>query len=66
MADSTVVLMDGATRRSTPLPPQTVQALKGLAKRDRGRVRTLAALSLRAPALRAVAKRAMKLVGAGA
>ena len=31
-----------------------------------GRVRTLAALSLRAPALRAVAKRAMKLVGVGA
>ena len=66
IADSTVVLMDGTTRRSTPLPPQTVQALKGLARPDQGRVRALAALSLRAPTLRAVAKRAMKLVGVGA
>jgi len=66
VADSTVVLMDGTTRRSTPLPPQTVQALNRLAKADLGRGGTLAALSLRAPALRAVAKRAMKLVGVGA
>jgi acyl-CoA thioester hydrolase len=66
MAVSTVVLMDGTTRRSTPLPPQTVLALKGLARPDQRRVKALAALSLHAPALRAVAKRAMKLVGVGA
>jgi acyl-CoA thioester hydrolase len=61
LADTTVVLMDGTARRSTPLPPQTVHALKGLVTPYQGRVRTVAPLSLRAPALRAVAKRAMKL-----
>ncbi len=66
VADSTVVLMDGTTRQSTPLPPQTVHALKGLARPDQGRVWALAGLSQRAPALRTVAKRAMKLVGVGA
>ena len=65
VADSTVVLMDGTTRRSTPLPPQTVQALNGLACPVPGRVRALAALSLRTPNLRAVAKQAMKAVGLG-
>ena len=61
VANSTVVLMDGTTRQSMPFPPQTVQAL---ARPDQGRVRALAALSLRAPNLRAVAKRAMKVVAA--
>ena len=65
VADSTVVLMDGATRRSTPLPPQTVQALNGLARPDQGGVWRLVGLSLRPPRLRAVAKRAMKVVGLG-
>ena len=31
VADSTVVLMDRTSRRSTPLPPETIQALNGLA-----------------------------------
>jgi acyl-CoA thioester hydrolase len=66
VADSTVVLMDGATRRSTPLPPQTVQALNGLARPVPKRVLALAALSLRTPNLRAAAKRVMKVVGLGA
>lgn len=65
VADSTVVLMDRTSRRSRSLPQETVQALNSLVRPEHARARALAALMLHAPALRAVAKRAMKVVGIG-
>lgn len=64
VADSTVVLMDRTSRRSTSLPLETIQALNGLAGRKQEGSR-LAELMSRAHTIRAVAKRAMKVVGLG-
>lgn len=63
VADSTVVLMDRTSRRSTPLPPEAIQALNGLAGRKQGGLSWLAELIPRAPTIRATAKRAMKVIG---
>lgn len=65
VADSTVVLMDRTSRRSTPLPPETIRALNGLAGCKQVGLSRLAELRSRAHTIRAAAKRAMKIVGLG-
>ena len=65
VADSTVVLMDRMSRRSTPLPPEAIRALNGLVGRKQVGLSRLAELRPRALTIRAAAKRAMKFVGLG-